>query len=124
MDGEDAMDVIDELTDRYGDLPEEALGLINVAEIRAHAEFLGVSEISRQEKWIQIKFADHARVHPYVFVMAKSEYPNDIMLSDGRSTMLRYRMGKTVSTEKLLELMRFLRASKEEARTLEAASSQ
>ena len=124
MDGEDAMDVIDELADRYGDIPDEALQLINVAEIRAHAEFLGISNISRQEKWILIRFADHVKVHPYVFVMAKSEYADEIMLSDGRATMLRYRMGKTISTEKLLGLMRFLRAAKEEARTLEAASSQ
>ena len=124
MDGEDAMDVIDELTDRYGDIPDEALELVNVAEIRAHAEFLGISNISRQDRWILLKFADHAKVHPYVFVMAKSEYANEILLSDGRSTMLRLHTGKTLDIQKLLGLMRFLRAAKEEARTLEAASSQ
>ena len=119
LDSEDAMDVIDELTDRYGDLPDEALSLINVAEIRAHAEYLGVSGISRSEKWIQIRFADNVRVHPYVFVMAKSEYGEKVALSDGRVTMLQYHMGKTIETEKILGLMRFLRAAKEDSKQFE-----
>ena len=119
LDSEDAMDVIDELTDRYGDIPEEALALINVAEIRAHAEYLGVSNISRKERWIQIKFADSVKVHPYVFVMAKSEYGEKVALSDGRVTMLQFHMGKTTDTGKLLELMRFLRAAKEDSKQFE-----
>ncbi len=116
LDSEDAMDVIDELTDRYGDMPEEALQLINVAEIRAHAEYLGVSNISKKERMMQIRFADGVKVHPYVFVMAKSEYGEKVALSDGRVTMLQYHMGKTIDTAKLLELMRFLRAAKEDSR--------
>ena len=119
LDSEDAMDFIDELTDRYGDLPEEALSLINVAEIRAHCEYLGVSNISKKERWIQIRFADSVRVHPYVFVMAKSEYGEEVALSDGRVTMLQYHMGKTVDTAKLLGLMRFLRAAKEDSKQFE-----
>jgi transcription-repair coupling factor (superfamily II helicase) len=119
LDSEDAMDVIDELTDRYGDLPDEALSLINVAEIRAHAEYLGVSNISKKERWTQIRFADNVKVHPYVFVMAKSEYGEKVALSDGRVTMLQYHSGKTIETEKLLGLMRFLRAAKEDSKQFE-----
>ena len=115
MDGEDAMDVIDELTDRYGDVPEEALELINVAEIRAHAEYLGISDINRTERWVNIKFASGVKVHPFVFVMAKSEYGDKVALSDGRVTLLKFHMGKDLDTRALLGLMRFLRATKEEA---------
>ena len=120
MDGDDSMDVIDELTDRYGDVPEEALELINVAEIRAHAEYLGVSNISKAERWINIRFADGVRVHPFVFVMAKSEYGEKVVLTDGRATVLKYHMGKEMNTAPLLELMRFLRAIKEESTQLDA----
>ena len=116
LDSDDAMDVIDELTDRYGDVPEEALELINVAEIRAHAEYLGVSDINRTERWVNIKFAGGVKVHPFVFVMAKSEYGDKVMLMDGRATMLRYNMGKELSITTLLGLMRFLRAAKEDSR--------
>ena len=119
LDSDDAMDVIDELTDRYGDIPEDALELINVAEIRAHAEYLGVSDINRTEKWVNIKFASDVKVHPFVFVMAKSEYGDRILLVDGRTTMLRYNMGKEFDTTKLLGLMRFLRAAKEDSKQYE-----
>jgi len=116
LDSDDAMDVIDELTDRYGDVPEEALELINVAEIRAHAEYLGVSDINRTERWVNIKFAGGVKVHPFVFVMAKSEYGDRIMIMDGRATMLKYNMGKELNITTLLGLMRFLRAAKEDSR--------
>ncbi len=119
MDGEDAMDVIDELTDRYGDVPEDALELINAAEIRAHAEYLGISEINRKDRWINIKFASGVKVHPFIFVMAKSEYGDKVALTDGRSTMLKFHTGKELDTTALLKLMRFLRESKEESRNFE-----
>lgn len=119
MDGEDSMDVIDELTDRYGDVPEDALELINIAEIRAHAEYLGVAEISRKDSWVTIRFAGGVKVHPFVFVMAKSEYGDKIALSDGRAAVLRFHTGKDLDIPAILGLMRFLRESKEESRNFE-----
>ena len=119
LDSDDAMDVIDEFTDRYGDVPDEALELINVAEIRAHAEYLGISDINRTDRWVNIRFAGGVKVHPFVFVMAKSEYGDRIVLTDGRSTMLRYHMGKEIDLTSLLGLMRFLRAAREDSRQLD-----
>ena len=120
LDSDDAMDVIDELTDRYGDVPEDALELINVAEMRAHAEYLGISDINRTEKWVNIRFAPEVKVHPFVFVMAKSEYGDRIVLIDGRATMLKYNMGRELDTAALLGLMRFLRAAKEDSKQFES----
>ena len=120
LDSDDAMDVIDELTERYGDVPEEALELINVAEIRAAAEYLGISDINRTDRWVNIRFAQDVKVHPFVFVMAKSEYGDRILLIDGRATMLKYNMGKQMDTAALLGLMRFLRAAKEDSKQFES----
>jgi transcription-repair coupling factor (superfamily II helicase) len=114
------MDVIDELTDRYGDVPEEALELINVAEIRAHAEYLGVSVINKTDRWANIKFASGVKVHPYVFVMAKSEYGDRVILTDGRATILKYNIGKEMNITAILGMMRFLRASAEDTKQFES----
>jgi hypothetical protein len=54
-----------------------------------------------------------------MFVMAKSEYGDRVALSDGRVTMLKFHMGKTLDTAALLELMRYLRAVKQEVAELE-----
>ncbi len=47
-DREDMADMIDELTDRYGDLPTPALNLLNIALIRALGETIGITAV-RQE---------------------------------------------------------------------------
>lgn len=47
--GEDAMDVIDELIDRFGEPPASVKGLVDVALLRAYAAKLGIYEI-KQEK--------------------------------------------------------------------------
>ena len=58
-------------------------------------------------------------MHPFVFVMAKSEYGDKILLIDGRTTMLRYNMGKELNTAAILSLLRFLRTAKEESKQFE-----
>jgi transcription-repair coupling factor (superfamily II helicase) len=45
---EDAMDVTDELIDRYGDAPKSVAGLIQVALLRNQAGKMGFSEIKQQ----------------------------------------------------------------------------
>lgn len=45
---DDAMDVIDELIDRFGDPPDSVRGLLDVALLRNRASALGLSEIRQQ----------------------------------------------------------------------------
>ena len=118
MDSDDAMDVTDELTDRYGDVPDEALELIRIAEIRAHAEYIGAVHISKKENWVEMVFSDNVKIHPYMFVMAKSEYGEELSITDARQTVLRLHMGRTINCEKLLGLMRQLTAYKRETQNM------
>ena len=118
MDSDDAMDVTDELTDRYGDIPSEALELIRIAEIRAHAEYIGAVHISKKENWVEMVFSDNVKIHPYMFVMAKSEYGEELSITDARQTVLRLHMGRTINCEKLLGLMRQLSAYKRETQNM------
>ena len=69
---------------------------------------------------VNIKFAQGVKVHPFVFVMAKSEYGDRIVLTDGRATVLKYNMGKELDTALLLALLRFLRAAKEDSKQFES----
>lgn len=46
-DEEDAMDVTDELIDRFGDPPQSVMGLIRIALVRNEAAALGISEIKQ-----------------------------------------------------------------------------
>ena len=57
---EDASDVIDELCDRYGDLPRSVKCLIEVAKIKSMAKSLGITMLSQKPKNLQVIFADDA----------------------------------------------------------------
>lgn len=46
--GEDEMDLLDELIDRYGEPPREVVGLITVSRLRNTAAQLGITEINQR----------------------------------------------------------------------------
>ncbi len=46
---EDSLDVIDELIDRYGDIPKSVMGLIDIALIRNIASQMGIYEIKQND---------------------------------------------------------------------------
>lgn len=46
---EDTADVIDELIDRYGDIPKSVMGLIDIAQIRNKASLMGIYEIKQND---------------------------------------------------------------------------
>ena len=50
--GEDAMDVMDELIDRFGDPPKSVKGLVDVALLRAYAAKAGIFEIKQENSYI------------------------------------------------------------------------
>lgn len=49
---DDASDVIDELIDRFGDMPKSVQGLIDIALVRSKAQKLGIYEIKQQPEYI------------------------------------------------------------------------
>lgn len=108
---DEAEDLVDELTDRYGDVPEETMNLIRVAEIRSHAEVTGVSSIARKDRRIMIRFAEVNRFNAYAAVMAKSEFGEALTISSGRVTSLALFTGPRTDLDKLLNLMRILRSA-------------
>lgn len=55
---EDADDVIDELIDRFGDVPPSVMGLIEIALIRNIASSYGVYEIKQQDSLILLYLVD------------------------------------------------------------------
>lgn len=49
---DDASDVIDELIDRFGDMPKSVQGLIDIALVRSKAEKIGIYEIKQQPDYV------------------------------------------------------------------------
>ena len=52
---EESMEVVDELLDRFGDIPKETENLIKIVEIRNKARKLGITRIFANDKMIKFE---------------------------------------------------------------------
>ena len=52
---EDSMEVVDELLDRFGDIPKETENLIKIVEIRNKARKLGITRILATDRLIKFE---------------------------------------------------------------------
>ncbi len=109
----DADDLFDEFIDRYGDVPDETANLLMIAEIRAHAEAIGIETISERDGRMILKFAKSNLVNAYMLVLAKEKMGDALMITSGNVPDLKLMTGRKQALSKLLGLMRVLRSALE-----------
>lgn len=110
----ESADVIDELTDRYGEPPLPVLNLISVAEIRSSAERSGICEISDKGSRIILEFSDTNIISPYILMMTGSEIGDTMTIMSGVRPGISLYTGGKDSLKKLGRFMRILRKNIEE----------
>jgi transcription-repair coupling factor (superfamily II helicase) len=59
-----ATKVIDELTDRYGPVPNEVRNLVQFSVLKSLAERIGVESVDRRQGYLNIKFHPQSKVDP------------------------------------------------------------
>ena len=77
---EDADELLDEMVDRYGDLPRGAMNLIDIALLRARAAASGVSDISQKGRTLCFTLAGFD-FNAIGALCAKQEYQKRLFLS-------------------------------------------
>ena len=98
---EERADVTDELIDRYGTLPAAAETLLDVSQLRALCNRIGVSAVSRGKDGLVMKLDERYVPDPAVFLQAVAE-------TDGRLSLAArppFRLILKCSAEKDTELM-------------------
>ena len=105
----DALDIIDELSDRYGELPIETENLIMVSEIRAICETIGIDHINEQGQHIKIKFAENNIISAFMLVLTQEKFGENLTIISGRQPGLSLYTGGKQALKKLLDLLRTLR---------------
>ena len=88
---EGARDVIDELLDRYGDVPPSVMGLIDIALVRNRAADMGVYEIRQNDSSLLLYLSDIRRREVPELI---GKLPGRAMLSAGGKPYIAVRMGK------------------------------
>lgn len=121
-DADDESEIVDELLDRFGDIPKEALNLISVARVKSMAQKAGIQRVYQEQKKLVYEFGQvnrltpkhmsdlsavygmnlfiHGGVHPYIRCGIGAEAPSGIKLGSGNGEDLRL-----VSAKQFLEIL-------------------
>lgn len=103
---DDAMDVMDEFIDRFGEPPESVKGLIDIALIRARAVALGITEIS-QRNGMMLIFLD--TIDPVYIAVLGKVLRSRVMVSAAKAKpYLSIRMLKQTPLEALTEIIKLM----------------
>ncbi|MCZ4151938.1 hypothetical protein BZG21_47010, partial [Escherichia coli] len=103
---EDAMELEDELVDRFGDLPEAVINLMAVARLKVYGKTYGIESITRRGDDLTIKFYE-GREH--AFELSKianigNQFERRVQFEQG-SHMLVHVKGKGLEDKQLMELV-------------------
>ena len=82
-DEEDKEEIIDELIDRFGELPLEVMNLVNVSHIRAMAEKTGITRIHEDQKKMVFDFHEKNQLTPQRIAELSAEYGMGILIHAG-----------------------------------------
>ena len=106
-DENDIRDVIDELIDRFGNIPEEVQKLLEISRIKQLAKENGISKISSKREAVVFTY-DNSLFNPdCVGVLIKS-YGNRIRFSPGVKPMITLKLGSNSEEVILEETKRYL----------------
>ena len=96
---EEASDLVDELTDRYGDPPKPVMALLDVALLRAAAADVFITDITQRAGVVAFTFDSRVDVPSLMAVCSMPGYRNRLRLSAGEPPRLRLHLapGRTPS---------------------------
>lgn len=104
-------EIIDELIDRFGEIPKETMNLIKVSRIRSMAEKLCITRIHENANKIIFDFAFENPLKAQAYARLSENFGMRIFIHGGVKPMVRYTMEKN---NKLEETIKVLEVMKEE----------
>ena len=105
---EQQSDVTDELIDRFGEIPESVLQLMEVASLRVTASQVGIQSIKQQPGQIIFVFASAAHLDPAKLIQAVTRKHGRASLTATEPPQLRLRLIKTDEKSLFLEARRMV----------------
>lgn len=91
MNEQDVLDIEDELTDRYGDLPEPVRNLVSIAFIKAIAGEMGFSSITEKNDAVIFQLAQGKNINIGAIGRLTEKYRRHILFNAGKNPYLMYK---------------------------------
>lgn len=86
---EDESDIVDELLDRFGDIPKTTMNLIKISKIRTMAGKMGISEIIQQGYKIIFKLWETTKLNETMMAKLVAVYGGKLMINGGKEPYIR-----------------------------------
>ena len=109
---EDLSDILDELYDRFSELPEPCINLCEISLIKAMAEELGIFAVTDFNSRITFKFADAGAVNIEKLSEASEKFPGRITVLSGQIPAFSYKYYSHEGAEKLSNVKNILQILK------------
>jgi len=110
------------LIDRFGDLPDAVKTLLDVSQLRALCNRLGVSHVTRGKEGLIMKLDERCVPDPACFLQAISETDGRLALSARSSARMVLKTAITQETELLREALKVIRKLVRRVSELEEAA--
>ena len=87
---EDSTEILDELCDRFGDVPIPVVNLVNIAYLKALANSTGIVDINAKKTTVAFRFAAD-RITPELCIELLTKLPGKITISSSAEPTVIYR---------------------------------
>ena len=105
---DDEDEVIDELLDRFGDVPRQTVNLVKISHIRYLAELMAVAEIRQDKNKVTLTFAAENPLSGFALANAAQQYGQRLFIHGGRQPLLRLTVDERKNLEETLALLELL----------------
>ena len=103
---DDVQNVIDEIIDRYGDMPAEVSNLIEIARIKNLARKKKISKIKQTQIGIVFTFTQNAMLSHEKIKELIEKYKNGIQFSASAKPYITLKVKKTNATQEIKEFLK------------------
>jgi transcription-repair coupling factor (superfamily II helicase) len=111
---EDMEDILDELLDRYGDLPDPVTNLLNVARLRIAASKLGVTLVTATDAAVMLRLGSHSPLRVEQVLRTYARFSELSLMENNKGMTLKWQTQETPGAGHLPRLLSALAMLAEE----------
>lgn len=105
---DDEDEIIDELLDRFGDVPDAAVNLVKISHIRYLAELMSVTDIKQDKNKVVLNFAPENPLSGYALANATESFGPKLFIHGGKQPFIRLTVDEKRNLQETLRLLALL----------------
>ena len=109
---EQIFEIVDELIDRYGEMPDEVVNLLEVARIKTYAKKLYITAIKQKDSKVVISMKNSEALEGNKIQLLINEYSNRLYFSAGALPYLTLKLQSARESDILKEVIKLLKMMK------------